>query len=139
MTKAILVSALAWGLAAAASLAGAAGAQAQGRFVYCARENGVCDVPYPTQVKYGAEGQFTARNVGGPVRCDNRTFGDPAYGAVKSCFYLARRAAPRYQPDHQQDDEPRYERRRRYERDRPGYEEDRQAPEPFRPFFEPRF
>ena len=140
MKKAFLVSALAAGLAAAASLAGATGAQAQGGFVYCAQEHGVCNVPYPTQVRYGAEGQFTARNDNGPVRCDNRTFGDPAYGAVKGCFYLARRVAqPQYQPDYQQDEQPRYERRGRFERDRPRYEEDRQVPDTFRPFVGPRF
>ena len=139
MKKAFFASAVAAGLAVVASAAVTTPASAQGGYVYCAQEHGVCNVPYPTQVRYGAEGQFTARNVNGPVRCDNRTFGDPAYGAVKGCYYLARRVAqPQYQPDYQ-DEQPRYERRRRYERDRPRYEEDRQGPDPFRQFFGPRF
>jgi|GEM_PF-6705078 len=62
---------------------------APGQWVQCARENGVCDVPYSTRVRYGSRGYYTFLDVDGPVRCNNGTFGDPARGALKHCWYLS--------------------------------------------------
>lgn len=53
----------------------------------CARENGVCQLPYPATVAYGANGRFARKRFGpGAVRCNNSVFGDPLVGVGKSCF-----------------------------------------------------
>ena len=62
------------------------------QWVPCAVENGVCRAPYATVVRYGARNVFAFRQTNGTIRCDNRTFGDPLYGVVKSCAFLARQA-----------------------------------------------
>ena len=74
-------------------LASTAPASAQQQWVPCAVENGVCRTPYPTTVRYGARGAFAVRQANGVIACNNRTFGDPLYGVVKGCAYLARQAA----------------------------------------------
>ena len=60
-----------------------------GRWVPCARESGVCDVPYSTRVRFGRNGRYSYQDVDGPIRCSNRSFGDPAPGVRKKCDYLA--------------------------------------------------
>ncbi len=53
----------------------------------CARENGVCQLPYPATISYGANGRFARKRFGpGAVRCSNSVFGDPLVGVGKSCF-----------------------------------------------------
>jgi hypothetical protein len=69
-------------------------AQAQGygdyeAWEYCARENKVCEVHGPTQIRFGVDGAFSYRRVAGSVRCDVQTFGDPAPGQRKSCYVQA--------------------------------------------------
>lgn len=59
-------------------------------WVPCAREGGLCRVPYPTTVRYGARGRFAEGQVDRAVRCSNDNFGDPINGVVKSCFYYER-------------------------------------------------
>jgi len=62
-----------------------------GAWVRCSGENGICRLPYPTTVAYGANGRFTNRSFGaGTVRCNNATFGDPLVGVGKACFYRQR-------------------------------------------------
>jgi hypothetical protein len=53
----------------------------------CARENEVCRVPGTATVRYGTNGRFTYEEVRGSVRCDNRTFGDPAPREEKFCAF----------------------------------------------------
>lgn len=61
------------------------------RLQKCASENGICQLPYPTEVIYGADGQGTSRFIDRPeVRCSNRVFGDPAPKRRKSCSYVVR-------------------------------------------------
>ena len=61
------------------------------RWVNCARENGFCRIPFPTRVRYGAEGYFTFLEVEGRgIPCTNRAFGDPARGLPKACWFLSR-------------------------------------------------
>ena len=61
------------------------------RWVNCARENGFCRIPFPTRVRYGAEGYFTFRDVEGRgIPCNNGGFGDPARGMRKACWFLSR-------------------------------------------------
>lgn len=82
-----------WALAAlvAATFLIGSGSQAAAQWVPCAREGGFCQVPYPTIVRYGAQGYFTDRRVGGGgIGCNNRVFGDPIEGLPKTCFYRAR-------------------------------------------------
>src|SRR5262249_1564933 len=58
---------------------------------YCADENGICTIPGPRYVRYGALGRFNdqyftatpTNNVG----CNNTTFGDPNPGVPKKCYY----------------------------------------------------
>jgi hypothetical protein len=54
----------------------------------CAREGGFCAFEGRRRVRYGARGRFVAGVFRDGVRCDNRTFGDPAYGVRKSCQVL---------------------------------------------------
>lgn len=57
----------------------------------CAREGGVCRIPYPTEVIYGNGRRVTSRFINQPeVRCSNSVFGDPARGAGKACSYVVR-------------------------------------------------
>lgn len=95
--------------------------------VPCAREDDVCQVPYPTRVIYGVEGRTVSREVGGRgISCSNDVFGDPAPGRRKRCFYVARgygddERRPRRRSD--EDYEDGYDRPRR-DFERPGYAED---------------
>lgn len=59
-----------------------------GGWTPCARENETCRLPGPATVRYGTERRFNDEEVrGGSVRCDNRTFGDPAPGEIKHCSF----------------------------------------------------
>ncbi|WP_246679220.1 hypothetical protein [Mesorhizobium sp. B2-6-2] len=78
------------GLVAAASALFPATASAQ-QLRRCANEGGICRLPYPTQVIYGARGRTTARFFDRQaVPCSNRLFGDPAPGREKACYFVAR-------------------------------------------------
>ena len=78
------------GLVAAASALFPATASAQ-QLRRCADEGGVCRLPYPAEVIYGARGRTTSRFFDRPVvRCSNRVFGDPAPGREKACYFVAR-------------------------------------------------
>ena len=63
---------------------------ARADWVPCAREGGVCRVPYPTEVRYGARGYYTSTFTERGIRCNNDNFGDPISGVAKACFYQAR-------------------------------------------------
>jgi hypothetical protein len=59
-----------------------------GGWTPCARENDVCRLPGPGTVRYGTERRFVDQEFrGGSVRCDNRTFGDPAPREDKFCSF----------------------------------------------------
>ncbi|SDA17642.1 hypothetical protein SAMN02799622_01862 [Methylobacterium sp. UNC378MF] len=60
--------------------------------VGCAQDGGVCRMPYPTNVYYGVPGRTNGRPFpqGGVVPCNSQTFGDPAPGQAKSCWYAPR-------------------------------------------------
>ena len=60
------------------------------RWIPCAGENGLCRVPFPTRVRYGAYGHYSVIDADGPVPCNNYTFGDPARGMRKSCAFFSR-------------------------------------------------
>lgn len=73
----------------------------------CAREGGICRLPYPAEVVYGARGRTTSRFIErNSIPCSNRVFGDPAPGQAKSCSIVLR---DRGQSDDSYD-EPRRER-----------------------------
>jgi hypothetical protein len=62
-----------------------------GRWEYCAKEGDYCRLPGPATVRYGANGRYAFLDVdGGGVRCDNRSFGDPAPRQTKSCEFEPR-------------------------------------------------
>lgn len=63
--------------------------------VGCAQEGGVCRMPYPTNVYFGVPGRTNGRPFpqGGVIACNSQTFGDPAPGQVKSCWYAPRISA----------------------------------------------
>ncbi len=66
----------------------------------CAAENGICRLPYPTEVIYGSGNRVTSRFINQPqVRCANSVFGDPARGTAKSCSYAVRNDFGRYDRD----------------------------------------
>ncbi|MCJ2120825.1 hypothetical protein MKK65_30425 [Methylobacterium sp. J-001] len=114
--------------------------------VACAQDGGVCRMPYPTNVYYGVPGKTNGRPFpqGGMVPCNSQTFGDPAPGQPKSCWYAPRLSetrgggiAPRdrnddyddrRRDDYRERDEYRYG--RDYDRPRPrrSYDDDYDAP-----------
>ncbi len=49
-------------------------------------------MPYATNVYYGVPGRTNGRPFpqGGAVPCNSQTFGDPAPGQAKSCWYAPR-------------------------------------------------
>jgi hypothetical protein len=53
----------------------------------CADEGATCVVPGTAQVRYGAGSSFTTKTVTTSIGCNNTTFGDPAYGVAKACYY----------------------------------------------------
>jgi len=63
--------------------------------IACAQDGGVCRMPYPTNVYYGVPGRTNGRPFpqGGVVACNAQTFGDPAPGQPKSCWYAPRISA----------------------------------------------
>jgi hypothetical protein len=63
----------------------------------CAGEDATCLLPAGVKatVYYGANNKyFNKVDVTGSVVCSNATFGDPIYGVVKSCSYVANTAPP---------------------------------------------
>lgn len=67
---------------------GGGGGQWGGHWEHCAREGNECRLPGPATVRYGVDGLYTFRRFqGGSLRCDNRTFGDPAPYQRKYCDY----------------------------------------------------
>ena len=74
----------------------------------CAQEGGVCRMPYPTNVYFGVPGRTNGRPFpqGGAVPCNSQTFGDPAPGQAKSCWYAPRVSARGgYDRDRSDDDD----------------------------------
>ncbi len=61
-----------------------------GSWVRCARENQLCRLPYPTTIRYGADGDYFTRKAQGDIPCTNDVFMDPVPGTVKACWYRAR-------------------------------------------------
>ncbi len=63
---------------------------ANAEWVRCATEHGYCATPFPTIVRYGANGVYAKRHTsGGGIPCDNAIFGDPLVGIVKHCEFWA--------------------------------------------------
>jgi chitodextrinase len=57
-------------------------------WAFCANEGQQCTFAGTKDVRYGANGTFTApRTFTSSVNCDNSVFGDPAVGTVKRCEY----------------------------------------------------
>ncbi|NKB83766.1 hypothetical protein HED51_11455 [Ochrobactrum grignonense] len=55
----------------------------RGDWQQCAKEKGFCDFYGRKVVRYGAKGRYVERVFRDGVRCDNRSFGDPARGQKK--------------------------------------------------------
>ena len=55
----------------------------------CAQEDEVCSFGGTRKVKYGVEAASVVLALTGEVTCDNATFGDPAVGQWKKCWYDA--------------------------------------------------
>jgi len=53
----------------------------------CASENQFCTVPYPTSVRFGANGRYATVQINRGVTCARRVFGDPIPGVAKRCEY----------------------------------------------------
>ncbi len=60
--------------------------------IACAEEGGVCRMPYPTNVYFGVPGKTHGRPFpqGGTIPCNVQSFGDPAPGQRKACWYAPR-------------------------------------------------
>jgi hypothetical protein len=57
-------------------------------YTFCAAENGTCTFTGLRTVAYGANGTFVTRLlVLTRIACNNATFGDPAPGVGKACYY----------------------------------------------------
>jgi Domain of unknown function (DUF4832)/Domain of unknown function (DUF4874) len=55
----------------------------------CAQENEVCSFNGTRKVKYGVDAASVVRDFTNGATCDNATFGDPAAGQWKKCWYDA--------------------------------------------------
>ncbi len=53
----------------------------------CALEFQVCELPYPTMVRFGKPGAFYERSAKEEVHCRTGVFGDPAPSSQKACYY----------------------------------------------------
>lgn len=53
----------------------------------CAVENGTCKFTGTRNVKYGTTSAYVIKSFTGSASCNNATFGDPAVGQWKSCWY----------------------------------------------------
>ena len=60
--------------------------------IACAEEGGICRMPYPTNVYFGVPGKTHGRPFpqGGTIPCNVQSFGDPAPGQRKACWYAPR-------------------------------------------------
>ncbi len=61
--------------------------------VYCSSEGGTCALPagMVTDVWYGADSRWNVKSgASGSLPCANESFGDPAYGTFKGCYYPAK-------------------------------------------------
>jgi hypothetical protein len=70
--------------------AGAPALPAGSGWVDCAGEGGTCSFPGTRQMRYGAFGLYVHKSMTSPVSCSNSVFGDPIYGIVKTCSYVAK-------------------------------------------------
>ena len=55
----------------------------------CAQENGTCSFSGTRSVKYGVDAATVVATFTDSATCDNATFGDPAVGQGKACWYDA--------------------------------------------------
>ena len=125
------MTAAAFGLLA---LAGTAPARAQldtRNLIPCAEEGGICRMPHPTNVYFGVPGRTNGRPFpqGGSIACTVQSFGDPAPGVRKSCFYAPRTADRRGGGGYEGGG---YERRREYDRPSPRPYDGYDRPRPYR-------
>jgi hypothetical protein len=60
---------------------------ATSQWTFCANEDGICTFQGTRRVRYGISGQYSILTRTSPVACNNATFGDPAFGADKTCEY----------------------------------------------------
>ena len=77
-------------LVSAGTDAGAPALPAGSAWVYCAAEGGTCSFPGTRQMRFGAVGVYVYKSMTSPVSCSNSVFGDPIYGIVKTCSYVAK-------------------------------------------------
>lgn len=61
------------------------GSGSSGGWNDCAREGEVCRFNGRAQVRFGDGRNFNTRTARDSIRCDVKTFGDPAFGKVKRC------------------------------------------------------
>lgn len=54
----------------------------------CAQQNGTCSVTGTATVGFGANGSWNFLTVNSNVACNVATFGDPAPGVTKACYYV---------------------------------------------------
>jgi len=54
----------------------------------CAPQNGTCYASVTTTVGFGANGSYNFLTVTSNVACNTATFGDPAPGVTKACYYV---------------------------------------------------
>jgi hypothetical protein len=62
-------------------------AQVTSAWVRCANEGQTCQFSGERRVGYGGGGRYKYRVLKNGARCNNETFGDPAPGVAKACFY----------------------------------------------------
>jgi Putative Ig domain len=78
-----------------------AAAQSTSTWTACAQEHELCSFSGTRNVRYGANGTWTVRQVaasGGGVLCTNEVFGDPLRGTLKACELAATGGGAMQQP-----------------------------------------
>jgi hypothetical protein len=69
---------------------------ALGGYATCAQESQRCAFTGTQSVAYGANGHYVYGSFTGGTPCNNAVFGDPAFGAAKSCLVSA--SPPAFSP-----------------------------------------
>jgi len=68
-------------------------------FDWCANQDGTCSFSGTAMVAYGANGSFSYKSATNGIACNSSTFGDPAPGTTKACYYQMTTSSNSYEAE----------------------------------------
>ena len=63
-------------------------------WITCAAEDGNCSFDGTTEIRYGANNNYSTKTATTTITCNNATFGDPVVGLDKICQYAVASGVP---------------------------------------------